>query len=357
MLLLSFAPFSLSRQNFHRCLFNNIIISPNTFFTQNDTDFIDILDSRAINLRFTSSKTPQPVVIFIPSNEAHIQAAVICTKKHGIQLRIRSGGHDYEGASYASAIHNSFVVLDLSEMRDVNVNTTDSTVWIERTLEQNATKILYKWQQVASKLDENLFIGVDIEVSDVPKTPTRTILTSFYGHYLGEGEKFKEIIINSLPELGVLEDYEWRETSWLQTVLALSGYEYDYPTTVLSRKPKQYYNFKAKSDFVTEVIPEIELETLWKTMMDDEKNTDTLCWPEASTPFPHRNVLFNIQYVSKWLDAAWNQYNGASTSYEEASSWGTKYFKDNFKRRAQIKIEFDPDNFFRHEQSIPILSP
>jgi len=40
------------------------------------------------------------------------------------------------------------------------------------------------------------------------------------------------------------------------------------------------------------------------------------------------------------------------TSIEEASVWGTKYFKDYFYRLVHVKTKVDPDNFFRHEQAI-----
>ena len=43
------------------------------------------------------------------------------------------------------------------------------------------------------------------------------------------------------------------------------------------------------------------------------------------------------------------------TSYEQAMVWGSKYFKDNFRRLAIVKGEVDPGNFFTYEQSIPPL--
>nr|GEX67011.1 berberine/berberine-like protein [Tanacetum cinerariifolium] len=55
------------------------------------------------------------------------------------------------------------------------------------------------------------------------------------------------------------------------------------------------------------------------------------------------------------LDLGMNDVNGNNTSFVKASLWGRRYFKDNFMRLVKIKTEFDPDNFFRHEQSIPIL--
>jgi len=47
--------------------------------------------------------------------------------------------------------------------------------------------------------------------------------------------------------------------------------------------------------------------------------------------------------------------NNGNTSFAKASVWGLKYFKNNFKRLVQVKTATDPSNFFRNEQSIPVL--
>ena len=112
---------------------------------------------------------------------------------------------------------------------------------------------------------------------------------------------------------------------------------------------------------------------------------------ESAIPFLHRkSTMYMIQYISVWQDGkksekmrmkwvrdlykfmepyvsknprtAYANYrdfdlgmnHNGKTSFEEASVWGYKYFKGNFKRLVQIKTEIDPDNFFRHEQSIPV---
>ncbi|KAK7854814.1 berberine bridge enzyme-like 22 [Quercus suber] len=114
---------------------------------------------------------------------------------------------------------------------------------------------------------------------------------------------------------------------------------------------------------------------------------------ESETPFPHRKGnLYNLQYLVKWevnsiresnkhvhwirmlykymkpyvskypraaylnhrdLDLGTNKEG--SMSYSEARVWGVKYFKGNFKRLAHVKRNVDPNNFFRNEQSIPLL--
>ena len=45
-----------------------------------------------------------------------------------------------------------------------------------------------------------------------------------------------------------------------------------------------------------------------------------------------------------------------NSTYEEGKVYGVKYFKNNFERLVKVKSRVDPDNFFRYEQSIPVLS-
>ena len=65
-------------------------------FTNESASFSSLLHQSIRNLRFlnTSSK---PLFLVTPFHESHVQAAVVCAQKKGLQLRVRSGGHDYEG--------------------------------------------------------------------------------------------------------------------------------------------------------------------------------------------------------------------------------------------------------------------
>ncbi|MBA0700858.1 hypothetical protein Goari_027203 [Gossypium aridum] len=116
---------------------------------------------------------------------------------------------------------------------------------------------------------------------------------------------------------------------------------------------------------------------------------------ETETPFPHRaGNLYSISYVVDWeeeenknsekfmswvrrihnymtpyvsksprevyvnfrdLDTGTNEINDKENSHEQAKIWGIKYFKNNFDRLVHVKTMIDPENFFRHEQSVPPL--
>ncbi|KAJ0676767.1 putative tetrahydroberberine oxidase [Helianthus annuus] len=519
-LLTSLSPLCSSnpfQDSFHQCLSANtdsLTQLTDIFFTPNTTAFTPLLNSTAQNLRCIAPYAAKPELILTPLHESHIQTAVICAKKLGIQLRFRSGGHDYEGVSYTSVMDLPYVVVDLAKLRGIDVDVEDGSVWVQagatvgelyyrvaekskthgipaglctslgvgghitggaygsmmrkyglgadnaldakiidvngrlldrkamgedvfwairgggggsfgvivswklklvpvpetvtvfnvqKTLEQGATNILYKWQQVAPQLDENLFIRVIIQNSNIPNTTQRTIATTYNALFLGDVNTLQDIMKESFPELG-LTKADCFEMSWLESVLFIAGYPKTVPTAVLlAGKPAFLNYFKAKSDFVTKPIPEEGIEGIWKRYAEEE--SPLMIWnpyggmmakiPESSIPFPHRNgTLFKIQYVNTWmspdkevmnkhvdwirklhnymtqyvsmfprqayvnyrdLDLGMNDKNGDDTSFVKASAWGTKYFKDNFNRLVKIKTEFDPDNFFKHEQSIPVL--
>ncbi|KAK9907083.1 hypothetical protein M0R45_002447 [Rubus argutus] len=482
-----------------------------TFFTPNSSAFTTILTSTADNLRYIIPSVPKPEFIFTPTHDSQVQAAVICTKQLGIHLRVRSGGHDYEGLSYVSQIETPFIVVDLAKLRSVNVDIQQNSAWIQagatmgevyyriaeksgthgfpagvctslgvgghitggaygtmmrkyglaadnvvdarivyvnggnldretmgedlfwairggggasfgiilwwkiklvpvpssvtvftvaRTWEQGGTKLLHRWQQVAAtKLDEDLFLRVIIQLTSDSKSGNKTVATLYQGQFLGGVERLLQVMQTGFPELSLTQK-DCTETTWIKSVLYLANYPSGtQPEILLQGKSTTKIYFKAKSDFVKDPIPETGLEGLRKRLI--KETTPLIIWTpyggmmsnisESAIPFPHRKILFKIQYLTIWqaanqneekhidwirklysymapyvtmfprqayvnyrdLDLGINKKN--NTSVIEASAWGKRYFKDNFNRLIEIKTKVDPENFFRHEQSIPPL--
>jgi FAD/FMN-containing dehydrogenase len=100
-------------------------------YTQKNSSFISVLQSSAQNVRFTLSSVPKPEFILTPLQESHIQAVVICSRKLGIHLRVRSGGHDFEGLSYVSEIETPFIVVDLAKLRSISVDIEHNSAWVQ----------------------------------------------------------------------------------------------------------------------------------------------------------------------------------------------------------------------------------
>jgi len=271
---------------------------------------------------------------------------------------------------------------------------------IEKTLEQGATDIVHKWQYVADKIDENLFIRVVLLPST--KNYLQTIKAKFIALFLGNAEKLNSLMNGRFPELGLSPD-KCIEMSWIDSVLFWSNYPKGTSLEVLlNREPQPEKYLKKKSDYVQEPIPKKDLDGIWKKMIELRRPALTLNpyggkmseISESETPFPHRaGNIYKIQYSVTWkedgdeaLDLNLDQIAGlydymtpyvsksprssylnyrdvdiginemGNASYSEGWIWGSKYFKGNFDRLVQVKSMVDPGNFFRYEQSIPCLT-
>ncbi|KAL1821015.1 hypothetical protein ACET3Z_015884 [Daucus carota] len=441
-------------------------------YTPDNSSYASVLQFSIRNLRFASLPDSQkPLVIVTPIDESQIQTVILCSRRHDLRIRTRSGGHDFEGLSYRTTNNISFVLLDMINLRSINVDIASETAWVEsgatvgelyyaisqkssthgfpaglwgsvgvgglisgggygtlrrkfglaadnvidarmvdvngrvldrtsmgedlfwairggggssfgviyswkiklvqvppivtiftvdKTLEQNATALLHKWQSVAPNVDKDLDIRIQVNCilsNTSAREDKKTIRVTFVSLFLGSS-----------------------------------------PSVLTNRTLVPKVPIKAKSSFVKEPISEEGLEGIWELMFSrDPETTIVVLTPyggrmseisESEIPFPHRagnlymvymGVLWagDTQQALNWirnlydylnpyvlnsprssyvnyndLDLGMNNLQG-HTSYQQASIWGKKYFKDNFNRLVHVKLNVDPSNFFRHEQSIP----
>nr|XP_017225054.1 PREDICTED: tetrahydrocannabinolic acid synthase-like [Daucus carota subsp. sativus] len=492
-------------------------------YTPNNSSYTLILEFSLVNQRFAKPETPKPLVIVTPNEESQIQIVIYCCKNHGIQMRIRGGGNDFEGLSYTSQV--PFLLLDMINLRAIEVdpvagtatvqsgatagelyyaiarksktlgftgptfssvgiagfvgyggygalrrkyglacdNIMDARVmdvngtiidrnsmgedlfwairgggpssfgvvlsWkiklvsvpeivtiftIKRTLEQNATDIVHKWQTVGPNLPDDVEIrikaypakkGTNIpspetaltsQSSSDPKSDT-TIVVEFVGSYLGKVDKLVLLMQERFPELNLVKE-DCSEVSYIQSVLAFSLYSPQQPPEVLLQRSRFKIPTKVKSAHVRQPISKDGLHGIWDMLLKLENATNIVFtsfggklneFSESSTPYPHRPGILYMVYIRvltsgdsdkafSWirslysylapyvasprtayagysdLDLGVNNQSGV-TNYTQASIWGKIYFKNNFDRLVQIKSKVDPTNFFRHEQSIPPL--
>ncbi|KAE9591599.1 hypothetical protein Lal_00038823 [Lupinus albus] len=101
----------------------------NIVFAQTNPSFTSVLQNYIRNSRFNTTSTSKPLIIVTPLQESHVQGAVICAKNMSIQIKIRSGGHDYEGVSYIS--NEPFIILDLFNLRNISVNLEQETAVVQ----------------------------------------------------------------------------------------------------------------------------------------------------------------------------------------------------------------------------------
>ncbi|KAK3030795.1 hypothetical protein RJ639_037176 [Escallonia herrerae] len=99
-------------------------------FNPSSKEYANLFNVSQQNTRWmNSTSSTNPVFIFTPSEESEIQAAVVCAKRHRLEVRAKSGGHDYEGLSFRS--QNPFVMVDLVNFRAINVDINNETAWVQ----------------------------------------------------------------------------------------------------------------------------------------------------------------------------------------------------------------------------------
>ncbi|XP_047333212.1 berberine bridge enzyme-like 8 [Impatiens glandulifera] len=511
-ILLSLISFSSAdlQEKFIQCLDNQKLPNASSIvYSPENPSFKTVLTSYIRNLRFDRPTTPKPEFIITPHLETHVESIIVCLKTLGnIQLKIRSGGHDYEGISYVS--HVPFVLLDMFNLRSITVDGDSKTAWVQagatlgelyykigteyglgfpagvcptvgvgghisgggygnmmrkyglsidnvidarivdvngkilnretmgedlfwairggggasfgvvtafklnlvevpavvtnfqldRTVEENASELVYKWQNTIESIDNNLFIRLLIKRAQSNESENYTVKVTFFAQYLGDSNSLLTLMNTQFPELGVKKT-DCQELSWIQSLLNWHDLDIKSPKLLLSRElPTQIY-LKRKSDYVKTPISIHGLNSIWKNMTEGDIMLVFNPYGgkmheinETATAFPHRaGNLFKIQYAVNWEDAELNMdkmyldqsrrlykfmkpfvskkprssylnyrdldigvNSFGKNSYKEGKKYGKKYFGVNFDRLVKIKTAVDPTNFFRNEQSIPVLN-
>ncbi|KAA8519310.1 hypothetical protein F0562_013566 [Nyssa sinensis] len=203
----------------------------------------------------------------------------------------------------------SFGVIVSWKIKLVHVPELVTVFKVERTLEQGATDIVHRWQLIADKIDNDLFIRVVVLAST--KKGQKTIKAKFVSLFLGNGDRIFTIMNEKLPELG-LQRQDCIEMSWVESVLFWSNFADGTSIHVLLDRMPQSQNFlKKKSDYVQEAISKTDLQGIWKKMMELKKPVMTFnpyggrmseIW-ESETAFPHRaGNIYKIQYSVNWKE-------------------------------------------------------
>ena len=138
---------------------------------------------------------------------------------------------------------------------------------------------------------------------------------------------------------------------------------------------------KAKSDYVKSPMSEDGMATLFREMLKSP-SVGAICDAYGgavgsvatdATAFGHRDMLYSIQYFINWtttaagkiavtridaLYAAMRPFvsGAAYVNYPDVDlpDYPTAYWGANLPRLKQIKVAVDPDNVFRHAQSVPL---
>ncbi|PWZ13198.1 Reticuline oxidase [Zea mays] len=98
--------------------------------------YATIFDFSIQNLRFAAPGFRKPEAVVLPTSRRGLQRAVLCARSASLAIRVRSGGHSYEGQSYtvSGGVLDGkapFVVIDLMNLNKVRVHAASATAWAE----------------------------------------------------------------------------------------------------------------------------------------------------------------------------------------------------------------------------------
>lgn len=94
-------------------------------------EFFTILDFSIQNLRFAQPNTPKPIAIVLPESLDELKSSVLCSRESHIDIRVRCGGHSYEGTSSVANDGAPFVIIDLMNLNHVWVDMESEMAWVE----------------------------------------------------------------------------------------------------------------------------------------------------------------------------------------------------------------------------------
>ena len=205
----------------------------------------------------------------------------------------------------------SFGIITAWKVKLVPVPPTVTVFRVFRFLEQAATKLLYRWQQVALKFDVDLYLVVGIRPAIASDTGKKTVRTIYSGLFLGDANRLLEVMKKSFPELG-LTRMDCTEMDWISSVLYEAFFPANStPEVFIQRKNLFPAYTKSKSDFAQRPISETALKGLWKIFFQDDKLAALLIpyggmmdkISKSEIPFPHRKGnLFMVEYAINWND-------------------------------------------------------
>ena len=118
-----------NHETFLKCLSLQSDTISEVLYTQNNSSYSSVLESSIQNLVYSAPTKPKPLFIITPFHVSEIQATVKCSKKYGLQIRVRSGGHDHDALSSVSYV--PFIIVDLINFSEVSVDAEEKTAWVQ----------------------------------------------------------------------------------------------------------------------------------------------------------------------------------------------------------------------------------
>ncbi|KAF9603772.1 hypothetical protein IFM89_037858 [Coptis chinensis] len=99
--------------------------------SDNDSPYYNLLNFSIQNLRFVEPTFTKPIAIVLPKTKEQLVSTVLCCRQAMLVIRIRCGGHSYEGLSSVASYGAPFVIIDMMNLNSVSVDMESKTAWVE----------------------------------------------------------------------------------------------------------------------------------------------------------------------------------------------------------------------------------
>ncbi|KAF9596009.1 hypothetical protein IFM89_006936 [Coptis chinensis] len=81
------------------------------------------------NLIYSKETFLKPSTIILPQSKEQLANAILCCRRGSWTIRLRSGGHSFEGLSHIA--DTPFVIIDMMNLNQVSIDLDSKTAWIE----------------------------------------------------------------------------------------------------------------------------------------------------------------------------------------------------------------------------------
>lgn len=255
-----------------------------------------------------------------------------------------------------------------------------------------AADVVDAWQRWAPQAPDELWSNcLLLATADKSAGP----LVRVNGVYVGASGPLNTLLDQLINRIGVAPTGRFVYTDDLLTTMMVEAGCYGKTVDqchLPSQNPQGQLSraaYAAKSDYFTSLLPRAGIDAMVSAIASRQSSNlaDGGIGFDASggainrvsasaTAFVHRNALFSAQYTANWsagdpasvvaanhtwLTNLWQSvrpYTSGSVYQNyidpDLPNWQQAYYGSNLPRLQQIKATYDPNNFFRFPQSIPL---